>query len=144
MKRPKRSLFGPRLILAGMLFLLLNRACSPPHYQTDNAELRVTISEIYQDIRQSVDKPVRFSGQVMSSFFIGALGGFYFLKDPDQQKTIICLTRKLPPQDGQMVIVSGVVKPLLCKGDFNLLYFKTKKVEPESLPPDTRIISSKE
>lgn len=131
MRNPGKSLFGPKILLAGFLFILLNRACAPPYIEESKAEEMVTIGQIYDDIRTNIDKPVRFSGQVMSSFFIGALGGFYFLKDPHQEKTIICLTKELPPQDGTKVSVMGVVKPFICKGNFNVLYFKTKEMEME-------------
>jgi hypothetical protein len=131
MRNSRKSLLGPKILLAGFLFFILNRACSPPSIDKGINEEIVTIDRIFEDVRNSIDKPVRFSGKVVSSFFVGSLGGYYFLEDPHNQRTILCLTRNLPPRDGITVSVLGIVKPLLCKGDFNLLYFKTKEVELE-------------
>lgn len=128
----RRSYFGQKVLFFAVLLFLGQRACSPPDIGSDKDLPLLTVEDIYRDMPNKINKPVILSGKVLSSFFVGSLGGGYFLQGPDENKTIICLTKQFPPPDGALIQVAGVVKPFLYKGNFKLLYFKTKAVKMDA------------
>lgn len=128
-----RSRFGwKNLLILAIFFILSQRACSPPSFGTNSDETipLVTIDSFYNDVRSLIDIPIIIEGEVVSSFYLAPLGGFFFVRSLESDKTMICLLKELPPKERSVIWIRGVIKPVLVKGERNLTYIKYKSSQP--------------
>ncbi len=114
------------LIFPALLFILFHRACSSPLIGDvpKNTIPLITVDMFYENAYPYIDKPVIIEGEVIASFYLAPLGGFFFLKSLDSDKTMVCLLKDVPPQEFSTVSVLGVVKPILIKENIILSYIK--------------------
>lgn len=118
---------------ANFLFLLfvlfvMHRACSPPDVRGSSAEMAplYSVGEVFYDIAVHVNTPLNLTGRVQTSFYLGPIGGFFFLSDLKNDRTIICFTKMIPPADGAFTETFGVIRPGVLGSNVRMVYFKEK------------------
>lgn len=123
----RRSPLLPFMYL-GLLYLLARWCCAPPaipERPPENIE-EITIDEFYEDVRSYVKVAMMVEGEVTSSFFLAGLGGFFFIRSLESDKTMLCFMNDMPPEEGSKIIVYGEARPILVKGSTKLTYIKYK------------------
>lgn len=118
-----------KLVFTGLMFIMIYQTCLPPSIDYLAKKQEMDVGSIYFNIADISNQSVLAVGEVTAPFFVNYLGGFYFLKDVEGNKSILCFTRKLPPVDGSQVSVLGKVKPIFQRGDINFIYLKTKQIK---------------